>query len=132
MSDAVKSPWIAAFGVVAVVHLVLNAVDATPWDSVTKCLLAPLLVLWVIQLKSPGLLVLALWRGARARLGLALGFGTFYTLLGFLGIVVVHPAGMRLDWPENLFHLIVGPLMLALGALAWRAGATAGPRGRRT
>jgi hypothetical protein len=79
-----------------------------------------------------GLLVLALWRGDRARLGLALGFGAFYTLLGFVGIVVVHPAGMRLDWPENLFHLIVGPLMLALGCLAWRAGAAAGLGGRRT
>ena len=60
MSDAVKSPWVAAFGVVAVVHLVLNAVDAAPWDSVTKCLLAPLLALWVIQLKGPWLLALAL------------------------------------------------------------------------
>jgi uncharacterized membrane protein YhhN len=60
MNDAVKSPWILAFGVVAVVHLVLNAADASPWDSITKCLLAPLLALWVVQLGGPRLLVLAL------------------------------------------------------------------------
>ncbi len=60
MNDAVKSPWILAFGVVAVVHLVLNAADAFPWDSITKCLLAPLLALWVVQLGGPRLLVLAL------------------------------------------------------------------------
>jgi uncharacterized membrane protein YhhN len=60
MNDAVKSPWIIGFGVVAVVHLVLNAVDASPWDSITKCLLAPLLVAWVMQLDSPWLLVAAL------------------------------------------------------------------------
>ena len=60
MDAAVRSPWIIAFGVVAVVHLVLNAADASPWDSITKCLLAPLLALWVIQLGGPRLLVLAL------------------------------------------------------------------------
>ena len=43
MDDAVKSPWIIGFGVVVVVHLALNAADASPWDSITKCLLAPLL-----------------------------------------------------------------------------------------
>ena len=57
---AVKSPWIIAFGVVAVVHLVLNAADATPWDSVSKVLLAPLLAAWVVQLHGPRLLVAAL------------------------------------------------------------------------
>src|SRR5205085_3029426 len=60
MNDAVKSPWIIGFGVVAGVHLLLNAVDASPWDSITKCLLAPLLVLWVMQLDGPWLLVAAL------------------------------------------------------------------------
>ncbi|MGH3457236.1 lysoplasmalogenase [Aeromicrobium sp.] len=57
---AVKSPWIIGFAVVAVVHLVLNAVDASPWDSITKCLLAPLLAAWVVQLNGPWLLVAAL------------------------------------------------------------------------
>ncbi|MGA9100509.1 lysoplasmalogenase [Aeromicrobium sp.] len=60
MDDAVKSPWIIGFGVVSVVHLVLNAADAAPWDSITKCLIAPLLAAWVLQLDGPRLLVAAL------------------------------------------------------------------------
>ncbi|WP_332642019.1 lysoplasmalogenase [Aeromicrobium sp.] len=57
---ALKSPWILAFGVMTVVHLVLNGAEAEPWDSITKCLLAPLLVAWVIEQKGPRLLVAAL------------------------------------------------------------------------
>ena len=60
MDDAVKSPWIIGFGVVSVVHLVLNAADAAPWDSITKCLIAPLLAAWVLQPEGPRLLVAAL------------------------------------------------------------------------
>jgi uncharacterized membrane protein YhhN len=60
MDDAVKSPWIIGFGIVAVVHLALNAADASPWDSITKCLLAPLLAAWVMRLDGPWLLVAAL------------------------------------------------------------------------
>lgn len=55
-----KSPWIAAFGVVAIGHLVLNGTNATPWDSISKSLLAPLLAAWVVELKGPRLLVAAL------------------------------------------------------------------------
>jgi len=58
--DAVRSPWIIAFGVVTVVHLSLLAADAGPWDSITKCLLAPLLLAWVVQLQGPRLLMVAL------------------------------------------------------------------------
>lgn len=57
---AMKSPWIIAFGAVTVLHLVLNGVEAEPWDSITKCLLAPLLVAWVIEQKGPRLLIAAL------------------------------------------------------------------------
>ncbi|MCW2751472.1 MAG: lysoplasmalogenase [Aeromicrobium sp.] len=57
---AAKSPWIIAFGMAAVVHLVLNGADASPWDSITKCLLAPLLATWVIEQKGPRALVVAL------------------------------------------------------------------------
>ena len=53
MNDAVKSPWIIGFGVVAIVHLVLNAADASPWDSITKCLLAPLLAAWAVSISRP-------------------------------------------------------------------------------
>lgn len=57
---AIRSPWLIGFGLVTVVHLVLNGVDATPWDSITKCLLAPLLAAWVVEQKGPRLLVVAL------------------------------------------------------------------------
>jgi uncharacterized membrane protein YhhN len=57
---AVRSPWLVAFGVVAAVHLVLNAAGATPFDSISKCLLAPLLAAWVVEQGGPRLLVAAL------------------------------------------------------------------------
>ncbi len=56
----------------------------------------------------------------RERLTLGFLFGAFYTLLGFLGIIFLNPFGLRLGWPENLFHLVVGPLMLMLSLFAWR------------
>jgi hypothetical protein len=71
-----------------------------------------------------GLLWLAIFRNAAAYRLLGLVFGLFYTGLGFLGIAVHDPFAMRLELPENTFHLTVGPLMLLLTGLAWR--------GRRT
>jgi len=47
----------------------------------------------------------------------ATSFGCFYLALGFLGVLVHHPLGLRLDPPENLFHFTVGTLALALGLL---------------
>ena len=67
-----------------------------------------------------GLVFLFAFRTLRARLGLGFVFGIFYTLLGFLGMVVHNPFGMRLAWEENVFHLTVGPLMLLLSFLAHR------------
>lgn len=60
MNSAIRSPWLAGFAVVAVVHLVLNATDAVPWDSITKSLLAPLLIGWVLEQRGPRLLAVAL------------------------------------------------------------------------
>ncbi|MFC5676149.1 lysoplasmalogenase [Aeromicrobium endophyticum] len=57
---ATRSPWLIAFGAVSVVHLVLNGTGAEPWDSVTKCLIAPLLAGWAVQAGAPRLLVVAL------------------------------------------------------------------------
>lgn len=57
---AFKSPWLIAFGIFAIVHLALNGADVTPWESITKCLLAPLLLAWVIEQNGPRLLRLAL------------------------------------------------------------------------
>jgi uncharacterized membrane protein YhhN len=57
---AVKSPWIIAFGVVLVVHLLLRGLELDPYQTITKCLLAPLLALWAWQLEGPRLLILGL------------------------------------------------------------------------
>jgi hypothetical protein len=51
---------------------------------------------------------------------LTLSFGVFYTTLAALGLVVHHPFGLRLDRGENVFHLLVGPITLALGMAAMR------------
>jgi hypothetical protein len=52
---------------------------------------------------------------------LTLSFGVFYTALAALGLAVHHPFGLRLDRGENVFHLLVGPITLALGMVAMRA-----------
>lgn len=70
-----------------------------------------------------GLAILSVVRTPAARLWLGLVFGVFYTGLGFLGVGVHHPFSMRLELPENLFHLTVGPLMLMVTWLAWRVKA---------
>jgi hypothetical protein len=57
---------------------------------------------------------------------LTLVFGVFYTAFGLWGSVQDHPLGLELDLPENLFHLVAGPLSLVIGA--WylrRNGSTA-------
>lgn len=54
------TPYLATFAVVLAVHLVLLAADVAPWDSVTKCLLVPVLVAWVVAERGPRLLVAAL------------------------------------------------------------------------
>lgn len=67
-----------------------------------------------------GLVYLAAYRNFSSRIRLGFVFGTFYTLLGFLGVFVHDPFGMRLELPENLFHFTVGPLMLLFTAMAYR------------
>ncbi len=52
---------------------------------------------------------------------LTIAFGVFYTALAALGLAVHHPFGLRLDRGENVFHLLVGPITLALGMVAMRA-----------
>ena len=57
----------------------------------------------------------------RGCIRLALAFGVFYSALAVLGVVVHHPFGLRLDRGENVFHLLIGPITLALGIVAARA-----------
>jgi hypothetical protein len=68
-------------------------------------------------------MLVLLLRGVDERdcIRLALAFGVFYSALAVLGVVVHHPLGLRLDRGENVFHLLVGPVTLALGLLAARA-----------
>ena len=61
------------------------------------------------------LVLLARGLDERGCVRLALAFGVFYTALAVLGMVVHHPFGLRLDRGENVFHLLVGPITLALG-----------------
>ena len=77
----------------------------------------------------PGL-VLARGPRAKARAGrFALAFGLFYAGLGALGWVWPNPLGLLPLGPaDHLFHLVVGTLTLAAGALASsRAGTASAP-----
>lgn len=70
-----------------------------------------------------GIAVVAAARSVRPLIYLALSFGAFYTPLGLWGVFVHHPLGLELDLPENLFHLVAGPLSLALGGWSLRQAA---------
>jgi hypothetical protein len=69
-----------------------------------------------------GAILILLARGLdhRGCARLALTFGVFYTALAALGLAVHHPLGLRLDRGENVFHLLVGPVALAVGLVAVR------------
>lgn len=113
---AMKSPWIIAFGVVAVVHLVLNGAGADPWDSISKCFLAPLLVGWVIEQKGPSLLAAAL---AFCFLGdLLLEFEDLF-ILGMTAFAVAHICIIRLFIARGAIgQLKLRPLILAVYVVA--------------
>jgi hypothetical protein len=66
--------------------------------------------------------LVALARGLDERgcIRLALAFGVFYSALAVLGILAHHPFGLRLDRGENVFHLLVGPITLAVALAAAR------------
>ena len=49
-----------AFAAMSVIHLGLNAAEVSPWDSITKCLIMPLLAAWVFTEDGPRLIVAAL------------------------------------------------------------------------
>lgn len=57
---AARSPWLIAFGVVAVIHLILNAAGTSPWDSITKVMIVPLLAAWTFTQGGPRIIVAAL------------------------------------------------------------------------
>lgn len=57
---AARSPWLLGFAAMSVLHLALNAAGASPWDSITKCLIMPLLAVWVLTESGPRIIVFAL------------------------------------------------------------------------
>ncbi|MTB88330.1 lysoplasmalogenase [Aeromicrobium sp. zg-629] len=59
--NPLRSPWLAAFGVAVVVHLALVLAQAQPWESISKCLIAPLLIAWVIDQGGPRIIAAALF-----------------------------------------------------------------------
>jgi hypothetical protein len=72
-----------------------------------------------------GLVLVAVAAGAaheRTVIVAGVVFGSFYTALGVLGLLVHDPLGLHLGWGENVFHLLVGPAALIL---ALRPAATA-------
>lgn len=76
---------------------------------------------------AAGLAVLLAYPTRRAAVGLALAFGVFYTAFGVLGVTTHHPFGLELDLLENGFHLLAGPLTLAIGLLGARRTAELRP-----
>lgn len=119
----VRSPWLVAFALVAAVHLLLNGADATPWDSITKCLLAPLLAGWVATSDGPRLLVVAL--------GLCLAGDLFLEIddlfvVGMAAFAGAHIAFIRLFVRRGAVAgvrarptLAVAYVVVAVGMVAW-------------
>lgn len=114
---AAKSPWIMAFGATAVVHLVLNGAGASPWDSVTKCFLAPLLAAWVIEQKGPRALVIALIFCFLGDLFLELGDNVF--IVGMAAFAGAHITFIRFFVARGAIgQLRRKPLILVVYAVA--------------
>ena len=118
-------PWWPLFGVVAVVHVVLLAAGAEPWDSVTKCLAAPLLIGWVLTSGAPRILALALLfcLGGDALLeldGLFLaGMASFAVAhVCFISWFVSHGAVARLR-ARPVIVVVLAAAAVVLVALVW-------------
>lgn len=123
---AVKSPWLIAFAVVSVVHLVLNGTDAAPWDSISKCFIAPLLTAWVVEQNGPRLLVVALGFCFLGDLFLELD-GLF--VVGMVAFAVAHICFIRLFLQRGALDLllrkpwiIVIDVAAAIALVAWAWG----------
>jgi len=73
---------------------------------------------------TTGVLALAVvrWGGARGAWWFALGFGTFYTLLGLSGLWIGDVLGLGLQPFDHPFHLVAGVPGLLAAALAYIPG----------
>jgi len=70
---------------------------------------------------TTGALALAIlrWGGTRGTWWFALGFGTFYTLLGLTGLMIGDVLGLGLQPFDHPFHLVAGVPGLLTAALAY-------------
>lgn len=120
----IRTPWPLAFGIVAVVHLVLNGAEATPWDSITKCFLAPILVMWILRVGGPKILALALLLCFFGDLFMALpdawfvaGMSAFALAhIGFIAYFISRGAstGFRQWWPAAVIYIVA-----VIGVVSW-------------
>lgn len=121
--SSLRSPWLAAFGVAVVVHLALVLADTQPWDSITKCLIAPLLAAWVVEQRGPRVLALAL---AFCFLGdLFLELDGFF-IAGMAAFAAAHVCFVTffvrrgaLDALRRRVWIPLALLVAAIGLLAW-------------
>jgi hypothetical protein len=72
---------------------------------------------------TTGVLALAVirWGGGRGTWWFALGFGTFYTLLGLSGLLIGDVLGLGLQPFDHPFHLVAGVPGLLTAGLAYFA-----------
>jgi len=118
--------WPIAFAVVAVVHLGLNVAGASPWDSITKCLLAPLLAAWVLSAGGPRIVVLALALCVLGDLFLELTPSDTWFLPGMAAFAAAHVCFVTyfvsrgaLDWLADRPLVGAGYLVVAVALVAW-------------
>ena len=116
--------WIVMLGLLfqGIGSLVLRLIPGLP--SITPALVMALMLGHIphailhITWGVVGIVFLLIFHSRRALIGLGLVFGTFYTLLGIVGVLVNNAFGLQLVLGENAFHLIVGPLTLIVTFVA--------------
>jgi hypothetical protein len=116
--------WIVMLGLLlqGIGSLALRLIPGLP--SITPALIIGLMLAHIphailhITWGLVGIVFLLIFHSRRALIGLGLVFGTFYTLLGIVGVLVNNAFGLQLVLGENAFHLIVGPLTLLVTCVA--------------
>ncbi len=130
--SSIRNPWLAAFAAIAVLHLVLiTTVDLSPWDTVTKVLLMPLLAGWAFSQSAPRIVIVSL---AFATLGdLAMDFESLL-LPGMAAFALAHVCYIAYFISRGAIEVLRGKLWIvlmyvvaaiALVAYVWSAPAIA-------
>lgn len=118
-------PLLMAFVLATLIHLAFNFTDTSPWDSISKCIMAPLLVAWVIRVNGPQLIAAALAFCFLGDLFLELDHDLFF-LAGMAAFAIAHVCFirffLRFGAVERIKRnpLVVGILgMAAVAMIAW-------------